>query len=110
MKGEVCSHTKAFDIKVDLCNSIMLLAMLVSISYLVYGALYSVHPAVDSVWKQYCLACTFFILFRTFLSRSRIHEQDFGEVSGHNLESSLIEIFIYNVYIANQFQTTFARG
>jgi hypothetical protein len=26
--------------------------MFVSISYLVYGALYSVHPAVDSLWKQ----------------------------------------------------------
>ncbi len=32
---------------------------------------------------------------------------NFVEVSGHNLK---LEVFVYKVYITNQFQTTFARG
>jgi len=36
---------------------------------------------------------------------------DFIEVSGHNLESSQMWCFsVYNVFITNQFQTTFAQG
>ncbi len=36
---------------------------------------------------------------------------NFVEFSGHNLESSQThEVVVYNVYITNQFQTTFTRG
>ncbi len=38
---------------------------------------------------------------------------NFVEVSGHNLQILRVlrfEVFVYNVYIANQFQTTFAQG
>jgi hypothetical protein len=34
----------------------------------------------------------------------------FHEVSGRNLEDLRLEIFVYNVYITNQFQTTFFSG
>jgi hypothetical protein len=34
---------------------------------------------------------------------------NFAEVSAHKLESSQTEVPVYNVYITNQFQTTFAQ-
>jgi hypothetical protein len=35
---------------------------------------------------------------------------NFVKVSGHNLERLRLEVSVYNVYIKNQFQTTFAQG
>jgi hypothetical protein len=35
---------------------------------------------------------------------------NFDEVSGHNLEVLRLEVSRYNVYITNQFQTTFVPG
>jgi len=32
------------------------------------------------------------------------------EVPGHNLRVLRLDVSVYNVYITNQFQTTFARG
>jgi hypothetical protein len=35
---------------------------------------------------------------------------NFVEVSGHNLIVLRLEVSVYNIFITNQFQTTFARG
>jgi hypothetical protein len=43
------------------------------------------------------------------MSLSRIHHQQFDEVSGHNLKNSKTAGFRILCYITNQFQPTFAQ-
>jgi hypothetical protein len=42
--------------------------------------------------------------------KSKISRHCPFKIYGHNLESFRLEVSIYNVYITNQFQTTFAQG
>jgi hypothetical protein len=50
---------------------------------------------------------------RGSLTRSRIHEREISncvEASGQILRVRRLEVSVYNVYITNQFQHTFAGG
>jgi hypothetical protein len=63
--------------------------------------------AVD--FQTMWVSCTWNLLDGLYMFISQSHKLTFSlRFSGHNLESS--EVFVYNVYITNQFQTTFALG
>ncbi len=60
-------------------------------------------PHIIPSTKFKCRMCT-----RTLKPNS--WTSNFVEISGHNLESLRLQVSVYNVYITNHLQTTFAQG
>jgi hypothetical protein len=57
------------------------------------------------VWSAYTG-----VIHCVFDQKPNLLRPSFVEVSGHNLESVLgLNVSVYNVYIINQFKTTFAQ-
>ncbi len=69
--------------------------------------MYKVHLYI----RYLSFVSTFIVIYNFYLTRSRIHERTISlRFLGKILRDLRNKLSVYNVYIKNQFQTTFVQG